>query len=80
MRTQSMPSATWRTAPFADSSDATAVETSLLREHLSDCKRCSGSLFPLQRGAEVMHGFFAGRFVTTLALIAIIIGLGSLAL
>lgn len=80
MTTHYMPSAAWRTASFADSSDSTTVENSALGEHLDVCKRCSGSLFAFQRGAELMHGFFAGRFVTTLALIAIIFGLASIAL
>lgn len=80
MTTHSMPSTTWRTASFADSSDSTSVENSALGEHLEVCKRCSGSLFALQRGAELMHGFFAGRFVTTLALIAVVIGLASIVL
>ena len=80
MTTHYMPSAAWRTASFADSSEATSVETSALGEHLNACKQRSGSLFAFQRGAELMHGFFAGRFVTTLALIAFLIGLGSIAL
>lgn len=80
MTTLYMPSAAWRTASFADSSEATSVETSALGEHLNVCKQCSGSLFAFQRGAESMHGFFAGRFVTTLALIALIIGLASIVL
>ena len=80
MATPSIPSVTWRTASYANSSDTTAMDLSALGEHLHVCRRCSGSLFGLQRGAELMHGFFAGRFVTTLALIAIVIGLSSLVL
>ena len=80
MTTHSLQSSTWRTASFADSSDATAIEALALGEHLDVCRRCSGSIFALQRGAELMHGFFAGRFVTTLALIAVVIGLSSLVL
>jgi hypothetical protein len=80
MTTHSLPSAPWRTASFADSSDATSAENSALGEHVSMCRKCSGSLFAVRRGAESMHGFFAGRFVTTLVLIAVIVGLASLAL
>ena len=80
MNTQSMTPATWRTASFADSSSATSVENLALGDHLFVCRRRSGSLFALQRGAELMHGYFSGRFVTTLVLIAVIIGLASLAL
>ena len=80
MTTHPLPASTWRTAAFADSSHATSVDNSALGEHLNACRRCSGSLFAFQRGAELMHGFFAGRFVTTLALIAVVIGLCSLVL
>lgn len=80
MTTLYMPSGAWRTASFADSAEATSVETSALGEHLSVCNQCSGSLFAFQRGAELMHGFLAGRFVTTLALIAVIFGLASIVL
>lgn len=80
MTTHSLPTTTWRTASFADSSDAASEENFALGEHLDVCKRHSGSLFAFRRSAELMHGFFAGRFVTTLALIAVIIGLGSLVL
>lgn len=80
MTTSSVPSATWRTASYADSSNATSLDISALGAHLDVCKRCSGSLFAFQRGAELMHGFLAGRFVTTLVLIAVIIGFSSFVL
>ena len=80
MTTQSMPSTTWRTASLADSSGLTTVDTSALGEHLDVCRRCSGTFLAIQRGAELIHGFFASRFVTTLALIAVVIGLSSLVL
>ena len=80
MTTTSVPSPTWRTASYADSSNATLLDMSALGEHLDVCKRRTGSMFAVQRGAELMHGFFAGRFVTTLVLIALIIGISSLVL
>lgn len=80
MTTHLLPSTSWRTASFSDSSNSALLETSALGEHLDVCKRCSRSLYAVQRGADLMHGFFSGRFVTTLALIALIIGLSSLAL
>lgn len=80
MSTHSMPTTTWHTASFADHLEPTSVDTSALGAHLDVCKRCSGSWFKLQRGAELVDGFFAGRFITTLALIAMVIGLSSLVL
>ena len=80
MSTHSMPTTTWHTASFADHLQPTSVETSALGAHLDVCKRYSGSWFKLQRGAELVNGFLAGRFITTLALIAVVIGLSSLVL
>jgi hypothetical protein len=80
MTTHSMPSTTWRTASFADSTDATLLDAFALGKHLDVCRRSSASLFALQRGVEWTHRFLAGRFVTTLTLIAVIIGLSSLAI
>jgi hypothetical protein len=80
MTTHSLPSTTWRTASFADGADSTLLDVSVLGEHLDVCRRCSGSLFAFRRNMDLMHGFFAGRFVTTLAVIAVIIGLSSLVL
>jgi hypothetical protein len=78
MSTQFMPSTSWRTASFADISAATSTDTSALGAHLDVCRQQRGSMLVMRRGAELMHGFFAGRFVTTLAVIALTIGVGSL--
>lgn len=60
-----------RTAPLTRSIDAVSKEQSALERHLDTCKKSSGRLFALRCSAEMMHGFFAARFVTTLALIAV---------
>ncbi len=78
MNTQSQPRALWRTASFADGSDSIAVENFALGKHLGTCKRHSGSSFAFRHGAELLHGFCAGRFVTTLALIAVVIGFSAI--
>ena len=80
MTTQFMPSTQWHTRSNADSANATLTDAHALGAHLHVCTRYAGSLFAVKRGAECMHGFFASRFVTTLALIALFIGLGSLAI
>ena len=80
MKNHSLPPAPWRTASFADGSDSIAVENFALGKHLGTCKRHSGSSFAFRHGAELIHGFCAGRFVTTLALIAVVIGLSAIVL
>ncbi len=69
-----------RTASFAGSTNCALVDHSALGAHLEVCRHRSGTLFVVRRGAELIHGFLAGRFVTTLALIALIIGGSSLVL
>ena len=78
MTTHSTPSTTWRTASLADSSGLATGDTSALGDHLDVCRRCSGTFLAIQRSAELVHGFFTSRFVTTLVLIAVVIGLSSL--
>lgn len=80
MTTHFMPSATWRTASFADSLDTTAVDNRALVVHLDVCHRAMGSLFAFRRGAELVHGFLAARFVTTLTLIAVLISVSAVVL
>jgi len=47
-------------------------------EHLDLCKSLSGRLFAVRCVAELTHGFVAARFVTTLVVVFVLIGLGSL--
>lgn len=67
----------WRTASVASGADALTRELSALGQHLNVCKQSSGPLFKLRIGAEAMHGFLAARFVTTLLMIAVVIGVST---
>ena len=66
-----------RTTPLTHSKDAVSKEQSALERHFEVCKKSSGRLFALRRNAEVMHGFFAARFVTTLAIIAVAVAISA---
>jgi hypothetical protein len=68
----------WSTASFGDTADTSPLELSALGEHLDLCKALTGRLFPVQCVAEGMHAFVAARFVTTLVVIALVFGVGSL--
>ena len=68
----------WTTASFGDSADTSPMELSALGEHLHLCKGSRGRLFALHCVAETMHGFVAARFVTTLVVVALLIGVVSL--
>ena len=68
----------WSTASFGDTADTTPMELSALRNHLNLCQGARGRLFTLHCIAEIMNRFVAPRFVTTLVVVALAIGLGSL--
>jgi hypothetical protein len=68
----------WSTASFGDTVDTTPMELSALEEHLELCNGARGRLFALRCGAERLNGFVTGRFVTTLVVVTLLIGAGSL--
>jgi hypothetical protein len=55
------------------------MELSSLGEHLELCRSLSGRLFVLRCAAEAARDFVAARFVTTLVVVVLVAGLGSLA-
>jgi hypothetical protein len=74
----STPTPAWNTPALTSGSDAMSNELSALGQHLDVCRQSSGPLFAFHRSAEVAHGFLASRFVTTLVMIAVVIGICSL--
>lgn len=44
-----------------------------LRAHARLCAKSRGRMFSLRCGLEAVHGFFAPRFVTTLALASVVL-------
>lgn len=70
----------WSTASFGDAADTSPTELSALGEHLDLCRGARGRLFALQCAVQAMHGFVAARFVTTLVVVTLLIGVGSLVL
>ncbi|MDP2368099.1 hypothetical protein [Rhodoferax sp.] len=70
----------WSTSSFGGMPLASASESAALREHLVQCRRSERRLFALQCAAELMRGFVATRFVTTLMLVVMTIGAASLVL
>jgi hypothetical protein len=69
----------WSTASFGETADTTPMELSALGEHLDACKRTRGRLHDrLFALAESADGFISTRFVTTLVVVAFIIGVTSL--
>ena len=70
----------WSTASFSGAALPSHLELSALGEHLNLCRGSLGRLFPLQCVVESMRGFMAARLITTLAVLALLAGIGSLML
>lgn len=70
----------WSTAAFSDPADTTPMELNALGEHFDNCQGRRGRWFSLQCMAEALHGSVAPRFVTTLVVATVMIGVGALAL
>jgi hypothetical protein len=70
----------WNTASWGGSADTSPMEISALGEHLRMCRVPHGRLFAMRCGAELVGRFAAARFVTTLAvLLLVLMGAGWLA-
>jgi hypothetical protein len=78
VNTQAVASPSWSTASFGSSADTSSTEWLALGEHLDLCQGSRGRLFALQCVAEAVNGFVAARVVTTLTILALLIGAVSL--
>ena len=70
----------WSTASYGDKAETSPMELSALGEHLDVCKSSHERIFALHCAAQSMHGFLAARFMTTLVVFAVLIGVAFLAL
>jgi hypothetical protein len=73
------PGPCWRTACFGEAADTSPMELSELGEHLEVCRALSGRLFVLRCAGEGARDFVAARLVTSLVVVVLVAGLGSLA-
>lgn len=65
----------WTTASRGHAADTSPGDLFALGEHLDSCKALQGRLFALHRPASMLHGFVAARFVTTVVVAAVLMGL-----
>ena len=76
MKTHTIANSPWTTSSFGGAADTSPMELSALGEHLGHCKGLQGRLFALRCAVETMNGFVSARFVTTLVVVALLIGAG----
>ena len=80
MSTHNTPAPRWSTSSFGDAADTSPMDLLALGNHLNLCKGARGRLFTLHCIAEITNRIVAPRFVTTLFVVAVIVGLGSMVL
>jgi hypothetical protein len=64
----------WSTTSYGDIPDTGPQELTALGEHVSLCRADSSRFSRLHCGALAVHGLVAARFVTSLAVVAALIG------
>ncbi len=57
----------WSTSTFGETGNASITEFSALGAHRDLCRVMRGRLFSLQCGVDMVRGFLAARFVTSVA-------------
>ena len=64
----------WSTACASRSADTSPGDLSALGEHLDNCQSVHRRLLALLCAAQTMRGFMAARFVTTVVLVTVFLG------
>ena len=68
---------TWCTTAHGDNAKAAGADLAALGEHMISCPQLHRHILSLHGATEAMNGFVATRFVSTLLVLAVLIGLGS---
>lgn len=76
MRARIQAGPRWSTSAFANEKSPDDNESSALGAHLSLCRAVTGRLFALRCGVDAVHRFVAPRLVTTLVVVALVVGVG----
>lgn len=74
MTTFTYPSQCWATASDGSAADTLPGELSALGEHLGNCQSTHWNLLGLHCAAQSLRGFMAARFVTTVVLVTVFLG------
>lgn len=60
---------TWSTSSYGEPAHTRPLDLHALGQHLHLCQGHSGRIFALRCGADLVHGFVAERFVTSLVVL-----------
>jgi len=67
----------WCTAAHGDNAKSSRADLAALGEHLNACPQLHRHLLTLHGATESLHSFVATRFVSTLTVLALVIGIGT---
>lgn len=70
----------WNTACLSDPAHTLPMELNALGEHMQQCRRRPGPLFALWCRVEAVHQGLLARFVTSLTLVAAVVGAAAMVL
>lgn len=64
----------WSTASFGHAPDTSPMELTTLGDHLDFCRGQGGRWFVLRCRAEALQAFMASHIVTTMVIVALVVG------
>ncbi len=70
----------WDTSSLGDPADVSALERVALADHLNQCGSERGRWRGLQTASDQLHGMVAGRFITAIVVVTLLVGASLLAL
>lgn len=70
----------WDTSSLGDPADVSALERVALADHLAHCGTLRGPWQGLQTASDEVQGLLAGRFVTAIVFVTLVVGASWLAL
>ena len=74
MTTHCPPQPSWCTAAFGNNDATASRDLFALGQHMQQCSRPGGAWLALSGGVGALHRGLLARFVTSLALLAVLVG------
>ena len=68
----------WATSSIDGAAETTPMDLSVLGAHVDRCNGLRGRMFAFRCAADALFSFLAPRFVTSLVVVALVFGVGSL--
>lgn len=79
MTVRAVPSVRWSTPSFSGLEGGAAGDLSLLGAHFAHCNGCKSRWFAIRCAVDALDSFVAPRFITTVLVIGVVVGVASLA-